>query len=63
MDMCTIKNETEIGRQIELESHLRKVKACDYYYYDVESKAYMVNPSDSCVGLLNYKTRLINGMY
>lgn len=48
MDMCTIKNETEIGRQIELESHLRKVKACDYYYYDVESKAYMVNPSDSC---------------
>lgn len=51
LDLCTIKNETEIGRQIELESHLKLVRACDYYYYDAESDAFMVNPSDSCVCL------------
>ena len=53
LDLCRIKNQTEIGRQKELEEHIKLVQQCDYYAYDEEDDSYIVNPlSDQCVSFL-----------
>ena len=50
LNMCKIKNQTEIGRTKELEQHIKLVQQCDYYGYDEESDSYFVN-KNSCVSV------------
>ena len=52
LNMCRIKNQTEIGRTKELEQHIKLVQQCDYYGYDEESDSYFVNNlQNSCVSV------------
>ena len=53
LDMCRIKNQTEIGRKKELEAHIKLVQQCDYYIYDEKDDSYVVNTlSNQCVSVL-----------